>query len=171
MQFLGQFYISLNYVRSQENVSDKCTRQSPGLEATLNQHLFNLLWNKWGSFDWDLMASAATSKKDPQGKRLLFFSRYFKEASSGIDLFAQNLAWVKNAYCFPPIPIVGMVLKYLEKQKKNCVMILPATNAPLVNLASAYIVDLVEISKPFQATQFTVLNKSGKRIPKNILTL
>ena len=36
MQFLGQFYISLNYVRSEENVSDKYTRQSPGLEASLN---------------------------------------------------------------------------------------------------------------------------------------
>ena len=166
MQFLGQFYLTLNYVRSEENVSDKYTRQSPGLEASLNQHLFKLIWNKWGPFKWDLMASAATAKKDPQGKRLLFFSRDFEETSSGINLFAQNLAWIENAYCFPPIPMVGMVLKFLEEQKKNCVMILPATNAPWVNLVSTYIVDLVEISKPFQGTQFTVLNQSGKRIPK-----
>ena len=93
----------LHYVRSEENVSYKYTRQSPGLEATLNQHLFNLLWNKWGPFDWDLMASAATAKKNPQGKRLFYFSRYFEETSAGIDLFAQNLIWIKNAYCFPPI--------------------------------------------------------------------
>ena len=166
LQFLGQFYISLNYVRSEENVSDKYTRQSPGLEATLNQHLFNLIWNKWGPFSWDLMASTATAKKDPQGKRLQFFSRYFEEASSGIDLFAQNLTFIEQAYCFPPIPMVGMVLKFLEQQKKNCVMILPSTNAPWVNLVSTYIVDLIEISKPFQGTQFTVLNQSGKRIPK-----
>ena len=166
MQFLGQFYISLNYVRSEENVSDEYTRQSPGLEASLNQHIFNLLWDKWGPFDWDLMASAATVRKDPQGKRLLFFSRFFEELSSGIDLFAQNLTWIQNAYCFPPIPMIGMVLKFLEEQKKDCVMILPATNAPWVNLVSAYIVDLIEISKPFQGTQFTVLNQSGKRIPK-----
>ena len=166
MQFLGQFYISLNYVRSEENVSDEYTRQSPGLEASLNQHLFNLLWDKWGPFDWDLMASAATAKKDPQGKRLLFFSRFFEEASSGIDLFAQNLTWINGAYCFPPIPMIGMVLKFLEQQKKDCVMILPAINAPWVNLVSAYIVDLMEISKPYQGTQFTVLNQAGKRIPK-----
>ena len=112
------------------------------------------------------MASAATAKKNPQGKRLSYFSRYFEETSSGIDLFAQNLIWIKNAYCFPPIPMIGMVLKFLEEQKKNCVMILPATNSPWVNLVSAYIVDLVEISKPFQGTQFTVLSQSGKRIPK-----
>ena len=167
MQFLGQFYISLNYVRSEENPSDKYTRQSSGLEATLNQHLFNLLWSKWRPFDWDLMASSATAKRDLQGKRLPYFSRFFEETSSGTDLFAQNLIWVRNAYCFPPIPMIGMVLKFLEEQKKNCVMILPAINSSWVNLVSAYIVDLVEISKPYQGTQFTVLNQSGKRIPKH----
>ena len=118
LQFLGQFYISLSYVRSEENVSDKYTRQSPGLEATLNQHLFNIIWDKWGPFNWDLMASAPTAKKE---KRLHFFSRYFEETSSGIDLFAQNLSWIENAYCFPPIPMVGMVLKFLEEQKKTFV--------------------------------------------------
>ena len=62
--------------------------------------------------------------------------------------------------------MIGMVLKFLKEQKKNCVMILPATNAPWVNLVSAHIVDLIEISKPFQANQFSVLSQSGKRIPK-----
>ena len=166
LQFLGRFYINLQYVKSKENVSDKFTRQSPGLEACLSQHIFTSIWNKWGPFDWDLMASAATVRKDHMGKKLLFFSRYFEETSSGTDLFSQNISWIKSAYCFPPIPMIGMVLKFLREQKKDCVMILPAINAPWVNLVSAHIVDLVEISKPFQATQFTVLNNSGKRIPK-----
>ena len=61
--------------------------------------------------------------------------------------------------------MIGMVLKFLKEQKKNCVMILLAINAPWVNLVSAHMVDLLEISKPFQAPQFTVLNNSGKRIP------
>jgi hypothetical protein len=46
LQFLGKFYISSQNVKSEENVSDKFTRQSPGLEATLTQHLFNLVWKK-----------------------------------------------------------------------------------------------------------------------------
>ena len=45
-------------------------------------------------------------------------------------------------------------------------MVLPSTNASRVNLVSAHMVDLIEISTPFQTTQFTVLNQSGKRIPK-----
>ena len=77
LQFLGKFYISLQYVKSEETVSDKFTRQSPGLEATLTQHLFNLLWKKWGPFEWDLMASTATVRKDPRiltGSKMHMFS-------------------------------------------------------------------------------------------------
>ena len=59
---------------------------------------------------------------------------------------------------FSPTPLIGMVVKLLKEQN--------AINAPWVNQVSAHIVDLMEISKPFQATQFTVLNQSGKRIPK-----
>ena len=166
LQYLGQFYILLQYVKSEDNISDKFTRQSPGLEATLSQHIFNLLWNKWGPFKWDLMASAASVRKDPQGRKLSFFSRFFEETASGTDLFAQNLSWIENAYCFPPTPMIGMVLNFLRKQGKDCVMILPATNASWVNLVSAHMVDLMEISKPFQTEQFSILNNSGKRVPK-----
>ena len=166
LQFLGKCYISLQYVKSAENVADTFTRQTPGLEVTLSQQIFNTLWKKWGPFNWDLMASAATVRRDLQGKKLSFFSRYFEETASGVDLFAQNLTLVENIYCFPPIPIIGMVLKFLQQQKKDCVMILPAINAPWVNLVSTHITDLIEISKPFQTHQFTVLNNSGKRIPK-----
>ena len=166
LQFLGKFYISLQYVRSQENVSDQYTRQSPGLEATLSQHIFNQIWAKWGPFNWDLMASAATVRKDPQGRKLSFFSRYFEETASGVDVFAQNLCFIEKAYCFPPTPMIGMVVKFLKEQKKDCVLIIPAINAPWVNMVSAHIVDLIELSKPFQTTQFTVINQSGKRIPK-----
>ena len=166
LQYLGQFYISLQYVKSEDNVADKFTRQSPGLEATISQQVFNSIWERWGPFKWDLMASAATVKRNPNGKKLAFFSRFFEETSAGIDLFAQNLEWVEDAYCFPPIPMIGMVLNFLRKQKKDCVVVLPAINASWVNLVSAHMVDLLEISKPFQTTQFSVLNKSGQRVPK-----
>ena len=147
-------------------MSDQYTRQSPGLEATLSQHIFNQIWAKWGPFNWDLMASAATVRKDPQGRKLSFFSRYFEETASGVDVFAQNLCFIEKAYCFPPTPMIGMVVKFLKEQKKDCVLIIPAINAPWVNMVSAHIVDLIELSKPFQTTQFTVINQSGKRIPK-----
>ena len=44
-------------------------------------------------------------------------------------------------------------------------MIITAINAPWVNLVLAHMVDLFEISKPFQNDHFTVLNHSGRRVP------
>ena len=166
LQFFGEFFLSLEYVRSEHNVADKFTRQSPGLEASLSQHSFMVLWEKWGPFEWDLMASSANVMRDPTGKRLRFFSRYFDQFSQGVNLFAQNLQFLNNIYCFPPLPIIGLVLKYLEQYKLDCVLILPATNDSWVNLVSAYIVDLEVISKPFCTKAFTTLNNSGKKVPK-----
>ena len=53
LQFWGKFYISLQYVKSADNISDKFTRQSPGLETSISQHVdvFNMLWKKWGPFE------------------------------------------------------------------------------------------------------------------------
>ena len=166
LQYWGEFFLSLEYVRSELNVSDEFTRQSPGLEASLSHHTFLKLWNKWGPFEWDLMASSANVMRDPVGRKLKFFSRYFDQSSKGVNVFSQNLLHLEKVYCFPPLPIIGTVLKYLEQQKVDCVLVLPATNEPWVNLVSAYIVDLEVISKPFCTKAFTVLNNSGKRIPK-----
>ena len=47
LQFWGEFFLSLEYVRSELNVSDEFTRQSPGLEASLSHLFFLTLWNKW----------------------------------------------------------------------------------------------------------------------------
>ena len=81
-------------------------------------------------------------------------------------MFAQDLTKLQQSFCFPPIPIIGMIIKYLEQQQVDCVMILPAVNSPWVNLVSSYIVDLMEISKPYDHKVFTVLNSNGKRITK-----
>jgi len=166
LQYWGEFFLSLEYVRSELNVSDEFTRQSPGLEASLSHFSFLKLWKKWGPFDWDLMASSANVMRDPAGRKLNFFSRYFDLSAKGVNVFSQNLLHLNNVYCFPPIPIIGTVLKYLEQQRVDCVLVVPATNEPWVNLVSAYITDLEVISKPFCTNTFTILNNSGKRIPK-----
>ena len=90
LQQLGDFNIALAYVPSKENRADVYTRQSSGLEATLKQHIFLKLWNSWGPFTWDLMASAANVQRNPQGMRLKYFSRYNDSFTEGVDLFLQK---------------------------------------------------------------------------------
>ena len=48
LQQIGKFHITLNYVKSENNVADRFTRDSPGLEATLSTHAFQQLWERWG---------------------------------------------------------------------------------------------------------------------------
>ena len=59
-----------------------------------------------------------------------------------------------------------MVLKFLEQQKLDCVLIIPSINAPWVNLMSSYMVDLMVVSLPYDDRTFTVFYPSGKKIPK-----
>ena len=57
------------------------------------------------------MATSANVRKTPQGEKLFFFSRYYDIGAKGIDLFQQDVGFIQQAYCFPPIPIIGMVLR------------------------------------------------------------
>ena len=166
LQQQGDFNIAIKYIPSQENRADKYTRQSSGLEASLKHYVFMVIWEKWGPFIWDLMASAANVQKDPQGRRLKYFSRYYDSSTQGVDLFQQRPTHLTNIYCFPPIPIIGMVLKFLQQNRLNCVIILPAINASWVNLVATYMEDAICISEPFDHNVFEVLNNQGKYIRK-----
>ena len=112
------------------------------------------------------MASAANVRKDPMGNKLSYFSRYYDKSSKVIDLFAQKGTHLFQIYCFPPIPIIGMVMKYLQQHQLNCVLVLPAMNFRWVNIVSAYIQDLQVLAAPFDHTVFTVFFNEGKSIPK-----
>ena len=166
LQQLGDFHLTLSYIPSGENRADQYTRQSRSLEATLDQKCFLKIWKKWGPFQWDLMASAANVRKDPEGKPLRYFSRYFDSSSNGVDLFTQRFEVLSQVYCFPPLPIIGMVVKCLQQNKLNCVLVIPATNEVWVNLISAFVQDVMVLSRPYDGTVFTVLSNEGRRKPK-----
>ena len=87
----GQFFLSCEYVKSELNISDVYTRESPGLEASLTSSAFHTIWDYFGPFQWDLMATKANVNKDLQGKPLKFFSRYYDEKSEGVDVFKYLL--------------------------------------------------------------------------------
>ena len=75
----GEFFLSCEYVESKLNVSDRFTRESPGLETSLTDHAFQTIWDKFGPFQWDLMPRSVKVNKNKEGKPLSFFSRYNDE--------------------------------------------------------------------------------------------
>ena len=46
-------------MKSEENVADKFTREAPSLEVSISHFVYQKIWNKWGPFQWDIMASSA----------------------------------------------------------------------------------------------------------------
>ena len=56
------------------------------------------------------MAPAATVEKDSQWRNFLFFLEAASEV--GLPVCAENLAWIEKAYCFPHIPMIGMVWRF-----------------------------------------------------------
>ena len=57
-----------------------------------------------------------------------------------------------------------LLLKYMEQQKFNCVMILPRAFDPRVNKMLSHMKDYC--IDPFNNTAFTILTHAGKRVPK-----
>ena len=162
----GQFFLACQYVRSELNISDKFTRESPGLEASLTDQAFREIWDYFGPFQWDLMATFVNVNKDLKGEPLLFFSRYYDEKSEGTDIFKQDLHLCQEMFCFPPLPMISRVLKYLEEQKVACVMVLPKIWAPWSNLMNQYKLACFKLSLPYNSSCFTVTHAMGKRVPK-----
>ena len=166
LQERGQFHIALQYVESKNNASDEFTRQSPGIEASLTFAFFQKIWDNLGPFKWDLMASQINVNKNPKGKPLLFFSRYFDEKSQGVDVFLQNLSILDEMFCFPPIPMISKLLKHLQQQQVSCVLLVPRIWAPWRNLLEKHTLATVNIAIPFESKAFTITHATGKRIPK-----
>ena len=166
LQEKGQFHIALQYVESKNNVADKYTRQSPGIEASLTTTFFQKVWDNLGPFKWDLMASQTNVNKDLKGKPLLFFSRFFDDKANGTDVFLQQLYNLEEMFCFPPIPMISKLLKHLQQQRVSCVLLVPRIWAPWRNLLDQHTLAKVNIAIPFESRAFTVTHATGKRIPK-----
>ena len=79
------FFLSCEYVKSELNISDQFTRESPGLETSITDSTFIKIWDYFGPFQWDLMATKANVNKNLEGKSLFFFSRYYAMAAKGVD--------------------------------------------------------------------------------------
>ena len=162
----GQFFLVCEYVRSELNISDQFTRESPGLEASITEQAFKRIWDYFGPFQWDIMATKANVNKNLEGRPLSFFSRYYDEESKGVDVFKQQLCFCQEMFCFPPVPLISRILKYLEVQKVSCVMVLPKTWAPWSNLMNQYKLASFELAPAFNSTCFTVTHPTGRRVPK-----
>ena len=64
----------------------------------------------------DLMALPSNVKLDRSGRPFKFFSLFPCVQAQGTNVFSQVLSSSKNAFVFPPLTLIGPLLKFLASQ-------------------------------------------------------
>jgi len=100
-------------------LADKWSRKTAGpSECRLSDKFFALLCRRRGPFSVDLFASR-TNARLPR-----YFSRYPDPGAEATDALAQD--WTgESAYCFPPFPVIGQVLRKLHLEGGRMLLIVP----------------------------------------------
>ena len=111
-------------VSSEENIiADAGSRFKEVQDWSLDQSLVHKMFQRWGQADVDLMATYL-SRKLP-----LYFAWNRQDPEAwGIDALAQDVNWALFSlpYIFPPFPLIGQVLRKVEEQKvERMLMVAP----------------------------------------------
>lgn len=122
--------LRLEYIPSKENPADLPSRRLSALDCQLTQGMWSIVQECFGGqsgHTCDLMALDSNVMKDKQGKPLPHFTPYPSPGSSGVNVFSQDLSRhpeiLQRAYVFPPLPLVGPLLRFLEGCKQPCTII------------------------------------------------
>ncbi len=104
-------------------LADKWSRKIAGpSECRLTDKFFALLQRRRGPFSIDLFASR-TNARLPR-----YYSRYPDPGAEATDALAQD--WTREqAYCFPPFPIIGQVLRKLHLEGGRMLLVVPSWHA------------------------------------------
>ena len=79
LQIEFSFELKLELVESKLNLADHFTREDVLNDLRLTNKFYFQVWDRFGPFQWDIMASLVNVKTDTLGKKLKFFSRYFSK--------------------------------------------------------------------------------------------
>ena len=143
------FLLTLKWIPTAANgVADAISRPSRESIIGLQPDAFRRVWDEWGPFSIDLMASTASAQRIPQSTETLpFFSQYDCEGSLGVDVLAQDVSRVPITgepafgYCFPPPVMAGHIVQHLAECRAHAVIVVPDTRAywfPLVQQAMVH---------------------------------
>ena len=96
--------------------ADGVTRVLKDDDWRLCREAFLQVWDRFGPFDMDLMASSVNVQSTPSGSPLPFYSRFLCAGSARVGLLAQDLG-AGAYYCFPHRSMVGPVVAYLSMRR------------------------------------------------------
>ena len=122
--------LHLNFVPSRANPADAPSRRLSALDSKLHPALWKIVQKEFGGLNGhscDLMALDSNTMLDLNGVPLPHFTPFPSPASSGVNFFAQNLRaglpFLDRPYIFPPLVLVGAVLRFLLTEHQSCTLV------------------------------------------------
>ena len=131
------FTLKLKLVCSAYNKdADDLTRPGVVEHVRLEQRCFGRLWEEWGGFDTDLMATGTSVQWIPGRGRdadraLSCYSRYHTAGTASVDVLDQDVSHMPGSanaclgFCFPPPQMVAVVLQHMQDCKAGAVVVVP----------------------------------------------
>ena len=125
-------YLHLCYIRTNENPADEPSRRLSSMDCQLSEDLWQIIQKEFGGLGghtFDLMALDSNAMKDGSGNSLPHFTPGPSPGYSGVNLFAQDLTRhaqgpaMRRPYVFPPLILVGPVLRFLGSFKQPCTIV------------------------------------------------
>ena len=122
--------LHLSYISTHDNPADLHSRRLSAMDSQLCPALWEVVEQQLGGLTGhtcDLMALDSNAMKDKFGKSLPHFTPCPTPASSGVNLFAQDLSrhepFLEHPYVFPPSILVGPVLCFLKSFRRSCIVL------------------------------------------------
>ena len=154
--------------------ADNLTRPGAVEHVRLKQRCFGHLWEEWGGFDINLMATGTSVQWILGGghdadRALPFYSRYHSAGTAGVDILGQDVSHMSGSanacfgFCFTPTRMVAVVLQHMQCCKARAVVVVPEDRQswfPL--LAAATVRSVQEVAKVGAGTFFRVHHQKGK---------
>jgi hypothetical protein len=164
LQIDFSFELKLELVDSENNLADSFTREDTLNDLRLTNKYYFKIWDAFGPFTYDIMASSSNVKCNTVGEKLKKFSRYFSKGCEGVDVFTQNLGNLEGLYCFPPICMIAPVLSLLKSQKASAVVVVPDIRDVWWSTLKEGEVSSLTITQPEQGDAFMSTKRNGNRM-------
>ena len=123
--------LRLVYVSTKANPADLPSRRLSLSDSRLTDTIWTVVQRVFGGpggHTCDLMALQSNAMRDSSGRRLPFFSPWPSPGALGVNLFAQDLSRypsviMQRPYVFPPLLLVGPVLRFLQHYSQSCTIV------------------------------------------------
>ena len=162
LQIHNRFHLDIQWVPSERNQADSMTREQVQNDILLNNNAFLELWKRFGPFHMDLMASSTNTQRDPSGKSLPFYSRYYISSARGTDVFSKDIGQPYLNYCFPPFKMLLLFLTHLRSCRGSCLVIMPQIQGSASwILAQTGLRSFTHLPSGGVASSFTVFQKNS----------